>query len=238
MTVRDGPPSGCSCWSGLHWGQFPRSWQLRTRPGPHRRTVTATWPDVAAVAIKIEMQQNISQNISVNVSVATWNIAAINNNPFEYWVTYPDTTYNDFMLRVEQIIADETYREVREVFTDSMFSELLEELRAFDIVDLESLEAHWTNDLSRRSAIQGFLKDKGIGEKRLTSMPDRVTNTIHLTDGTKLTRPTVINAYNKSSLQSVDSSVDTSLYRVDLLFLMSFTAQQISSPLFAFPDMM
>ena len=26
--------------------------------------------------------------------VATWNIAAINNNPFEYWITHDDADYN------------------------------------------------------------------------------------------------------------------------------------------------
>ena len=143
--------------------------------------------------------------------VATWNIAAVNNNPFEYWVTYPDAVYNEFMLRVEQIIADEeggrgsesSELEVRQIFTEGMFSDLIEELKVRDITGVELLRIRWAQDLSKRKAIRGFLKDKALGEKRLTSMPDRITNTINLIDGTKITRPTVINAYDRTSLQSV-----------------------------------
>lgn len=29
--------------------------------------------------------------------VATWNVAAINNNPFEYWITHDDANYNALM---------------------------------------------------------------------------------------------------------------------------------------------
>ena len=32
--------------------------------------------------------------------VATWNIAAINNNPFEYWITHDDADYNRLVARV------------------------------------------------------------------------------------------------------------------------------------------
>lgn len=42
---------------------------------------------------------------------------------------------------------------------------------------------------------QGFLKDKGIGSKRLASMPDRFTNTINAADGRIICRPSVINNY-------------------------------------------
>ena len=139
--------------------------------------------------------------VGVDLAVATWNIAAINNNPFEYWVTYPDATYNDFMLQVEQTISGQADFEVNKIFTDSMFSELLEELQAREIGGLASLKIYWENNLSHRAAIQGFLKDTEIGRKRLTSMPDRVTNTINLLDGTKITRPTVINSYSRSSLK-------------------------------------
>jgi hypothetical protein len=31
----------------------------------------------------------------------TWNIAAVNNNPFEYWVTHPDKAYNKLMADVQ-----------------------------------------------------------------------------------------------------------------------------------------
>ena len=33
--------------------------------------------------------------------VVTWNIAAINNNPFEYWITHEDAAYNKLMVDVQ-----------------------------------------------------------------------------------------------------------------------------------------
>ena len=138
-------------------------------------------------------------------NVATWNIAAINNNPFEYWVTCTDTSYNEFMQRVEQIIGNPADFEVNQIFTDSMFSELVEELRNREIGGLDDLKQRWSQDLSHRQAIRGFLKDRAIGEKRLTSMPDRITNTINLFDGSKIFRPTVINGYGMCSLKTMDA---------------------------------
>jgi hypothetical protein len=39
--------------------------------------------------------------VSHEVRVATWNIAAVNNNPFEYWVTHSDPAYNHLMEGVQ-----------------------------------------------------------------------------------------------------------------------------------------
>ena len=36
--------------------------------------------------------------------MATWNIAAINNNPFEYWITHDDADYNALMEGVQSFI--------------------------------------------------------------------------------------------------------------------------------------
>ena len=38
------------------------------------------------------------------LKTATWNIAAVNNNPFEYWVTHEDAAYNALMQGVESFI--------------------------------------------------------------------------------------------------------------------------------------
>ena len=35
----------------------------------------------------------------------------------------------------------------------------------------------WLQSFGGRPIISAFMKDRSIGEKRLTSMPDRVTNT-------------------------------------------------------------
>lgn len=56
----------------------------------------------------------------------TWNVAAINNNPFEYYITHKDPKYNELMESVQQFIdapgaADVT---VDQVFTPAMFKEL------------------------------------------------------------------------------------------------------------------
>ena len=53
------------------------------------------------------------------------------------------------------------------------------------------------SDFAGRKIISGFMKDKELGEKRLASMPDRVTNTINtLGDAGKVHRPTVISCYD------------------------------------------
>ena len=139
------------------------------------------------------------------MSVATWNIASINNNPFEYWITYPDETYNEFMLAVEKILNESSEDLfVHEIFTDTMFEDLRHELCDIYVSELSQVEEWWKNNYRNRKAIFGFLKDKSLGEKRLISMPDRITNTIQLEGGEKLTRPTVINAYSGPPLISID----------------------------------
>ena len=35
------------------------------------------------------------------LKLVTWNIAAINNNPFEYWITHEDAAYNKLMVDVQ-----------------------------------------------------------------------------------------------------------------------------------------
>jgi hypothetical protein len=139
-----------------------------------------------------------SNEVLGNVRAASWNIAAINNNPFEYWITYPDPAYNDLMHDVERIISDpkNDFR-IKSVFTSEMFEELKSELQAQNVSGLAELEGIWSRDFSRRLAIKEFLQDSSIGDKRLTSMPDRITNTINLHDGSVLLRPTPINAYSE-----------------------------------------
>lgn len=53
----------------------------------------------------------------------------------------------------------------------------------------------WASDLSKRPLVSGFLKDKGLGAKRLMSMPDRFTNTVNVNVGGAVCRPSVINNY-------------------------------------------
>ena len=36
--------------------------------------------------------------------VSTWNVAAVNNNPFEYHVAHDDTAYDALMAAVEALV--------------------------------------------------------------------------------------------------------------------------------------
>lgn len=132
------------------------------------------------------------------VTVATWNIAAINNNPFEYWITHDDDLYLKLMAGVEQFIEDPGDRDVKisDVFTDSMFEELFASMEAEGWEHLEKVRKFWDDDYRGRTIVQGFMKDKAIGAKRLASMPDRITNTINVMHSDMpVCRPTVVNNY-------------------------------------------
>ena len=61
--------------------------------------------------------------------MATWNIAAINNNPFEYWITHDDADYN--------------------AFHDCASSALLDPELAGDACRFSLLTAHWLTRMAR-----------------------------------------------------------------------------------------
>ena len=139
-----------------------------------------------------------SANRSPNLKLATWNVAAINNNPFEYWITHDDPAYNKLMADVQEFVdspGDDRDVPVKLVFTPSMFDQLKQCMMAQGWTVTET-ERVWVNDFSNRRIVSGFLKDESIGEKRLASMPDRYTNTIRLENGQVSCRPTVINCYD------------------------------------------
>ncbi|GBG23847.1 Hypothetical Protein FCC1311_000672 [Hondaea fermentalgiana] len=131
------------------------------------------------------------------MEAASWNVAAINNNPFEYWISYDDDAYNGMMEDVQRFIeapGDDDVP-VSEVINDGMVGELMELMKAYGWTDLDAVEAKWNDEFRDRKIVSGFLKDKEIGNKRLASMLDRVTNTINLADGSQAYRPTPINCY-------------------------------------------
>jgi len=143
--------------------------------------------------------------VSRSLRTASWNLAAINNNPFEYWITHDDPAYLKLMRDVEvsclfvavchcetePLLLPQAFIEapgerdvtVESVFTAPMFEEL-KALMSAEGWDVEAVTAQWEAEYKDRRIISGFLKDKTIGAKRLASMPDRVTNTINcLVDG-------------------------------------------------------
>ena len=134
-----------------------------------------------------------------SLRVATWNIAAVNNNPFEYYITHDDPAYNKLMRDFEAFIEEPGDLDVTvsEVVDDAMFLELKDLMIHEGFDKVEETAEYWKSNLKGRKIVSGFLKDAAIGSKRLCSMPDRVTNTINSTTGT-LFRPTVINCYEQS----------------------------------------
>jgi len=140
--------------------------------------------------------------------VASWNIAAINNNPFEYWLTLENDYYDNLMEQVQEKMVNPGEADVRvdSVFTEKMFQQLVSDMKRSlpksQSSAIKSTIKVWKNDFKSRQIISEFIKDGLLGKKRLASMPDRVTNTIPLVDGNFAYRPTVINCF-PSSLDSV-----------------------------------
>jgi hypothetical protein len=139
--------------------------------------------------------------------VTTWNIAAINNNPFEYWITYKESPdYEQLMINVEKFLenpGDDQDILVNQVFTDAMFTRLNARMTS-ESINWPSVQSYWESDYSKRRIVSGFLKDKMLGSKRLASMPDRITNTINVASTVdQVYRPTVINMY-EDDLSSID----------------------------------
>ena len=137
------------------------------------------------------------------LKVATWNIAAVNNNPMEYWTTYDAPEYTQLMQDIESMIDAPGDRDVfmSEVFPQAAVDDLCGLMRGAGWEGVDEVAALWASDLSKRPIVTGFLKDKGLGSKRFMSMPDRFTNTINtleadgVTPGPVACRPSVINNY-------------------------------------------
>jgi len=138
---------------------------------------------------------------SEQLRITSWNIAAINNNPFEYWITYKENPeYETLMVQVEQFIENTkgTFDiPVSEVFTEELFTKL--DARIVNDAGWNSVRDYWDLDFKNRKILSSFLKDPLLGSKRLASMPDRITNTIHTADQKVpvVFRPTVINMYEQ-----------------------------------------
>eukprot|EP00956_Cyclotella_meneghiniana_P002623 scaffold3075_cov62-Cyclotella_meneghiniana.AAC.6 len=139
----------------------------------------------------------ISPITSHRLQIATWNIAAINNNPFEYWITYDENPeYEKIMTSIEEFLESPGEKDVTvsNVFTEEMFSQLEKRM---DGVGWDNVRSYWEGDFKERKIISGFMKDPLLGSKRLASMPDRISNTINVVGSEEpVCRPTVINMYD------------------------------------------
>lgn len=143
--------------------------------------------------------------------LTSWNIASINNNPFEYWISSNDDEYDTLMKSVEAFILNPGKKDilVSDIFTHKMFFDLKIKLAENSFSDLDKISDLWNDDLCSRKIIAEFLRDKKIGKKRLCSWPERLTSRVKIRtqDDYKEEyryRPTIINAYNKP-LESISS---------------------------------
>jgi len=132
-----------------------------------------------------------------SLRVTTWNIAAINNNPFEYWISSDDPSYESTMTAVQNFIKSPGQNDVTvgTIITSKLLAEMRRGMKAHNIPEVDAAIREFKTNYKNRRIISDFLKDKSIGSKRLVSMPDRVTNTLELKGGIMVYRPTVINCY-------------------------------------------
>lgn len=96
--------------------------------------------------------------VGKRLSVATWNIAAINNNPFEYWITYKENPhYEEIMAKVEQFLENPGDKDVpvSNVFTENMFAKLDQRITG---VGWTSVRSYWEKDFRNRKIVEGFMK--------------------------------------------------------------------------------
>lgn len=92
------------------------------------------------------------------LKIASWNIAAINNNPFEYWISYDENAnYETIMSDIESFLEEPGEKDVpvSEVFTNEMFSQL--DKRMVD-VGWESVRSYYESDFMKRKIVSGFMK--------------------------------------------------------------------------------
>lgn len=95
------------------------------------------------------------------LQIASWNIAAINNNPFEYWITYDENeNYEKIMSDIEAFLEQPGEKDVpvSEVFTEEMFSELEKRMSG---VGWESVRSYYESDFMKRKIVSGFMKVRG-----------------------------------------------------------------------------
>jgi hypothetical protein len=163
------------------------------------------WAGMATIFMTVWLLYPEEAGPPVKLSAITWNMAAINNNPFEYWITHDDVAYNKLMEDVSEFINSPGNKDVaiNEVFTDAMFNDLCDVMTSSGWSGVDEVKSRWHNEYKDRKIITEFIKDGLIGKKRLASMPDRYTNTINLADGSSAMRPTVINCY-QGDLSSTD----------------------------------
>ena len=87
-------------------------------------------------------------------SVASWNVAAINNNPWEYYMDHPNPQYDEIMAGVEALVSAPGAADVAvsAVFTDAMAASLAAAMRGAGLEEaaVAYAEAAWLGERHRR----------------------------------------------------------------------------------------
>jgi hypothetical protein len=78
-----------------------------------------------------------------------------------------------------------------------MYSELRANLVIQGEDNLDLVDQIWHDDLKHRQTISGFLKDLTLGEKRLISMPERVTSSVDIVGDKQVFRPSAITGFSE-----------------------------------------
>ena len=101
----------------------------------------------------------------MSLQVISWNIAAVNNNPFEYWITHSDAGYTQLMAGIEEFVDEPGSLDVpvSDIFTEVMFEDLKQAMLAEGWTGVPETEKQWNENYKSRTIISGFLKDKDIG---------------------------------------------------------------------------
>jgi len=137
-----------------------------------------------------------NQNADRTLIVTTWNIASINNNPFEYWITYnKNPEYQKIMERIDTFIEQpgENDIPVKEVFTESMFTELEKRMHT---LGWDNVRPYW-NNYKNRKIVSEFIMDRTLSKNRLGSNLSRFTDTIDIVGSEgPACRPSVISMYD------------------------------------------
>ena len=111
------------------------------------------------------------------VLTCTWNVAAINNNPLEYWVSWDDgdDSYKKLMMGVESIMdtPGDSDLTLESVFPAAACKELFEVMRELKLDGVDEVATIWEEDLMKRRMVTDFLKDKDLRREFLSLLNGR-----------------------------------------------------------------
>lgn len=109
-----------------------------------------------------------------NIRVASWNVAGVNNNPFEYWMP-SNEKHTELMKKFEDAVLNPVVT-VRTYFDQKKYNLLLRKMGEIEIkaVDQEKSDimGSFYNEISSLS-MEAFATNTKIKESRLLSYPDR-----------------------------------------------------------------